>query len=193
MRKRWVVFVLALLLAGGGCSYYWHYKQQHAATPTGEKTTLVANYAGCYGGSCNGLDPSKYCTDGQTVASMDVKGHGLLELRYSPSCKANWGRYTAYTGWALGLAASSQTIYAKVTAWNPGGTSYMTAHDFSVPQTGSSWSQMVDGVVKACTGVEVVVVIQSGNDHEIKDRFPDGQPDFSGEAESQGWVWGPCR
>ncbi len=63
-------------------------------------TLVAANPAhattnGCYGASCNGRDPSGLCDDGVTVAAMHVN-MGMLELRYSPSCKSNWGRYTPY-------------------------------------------------------------------------------------------------
>lgn len=192
MRTRWAVLVLVAALLGGGF-WYCQNHQNATAQSSSEKVTL-AYYGGCYGGSCNGLDPSKNCTDGRTVASMDVQRGGLLELRYSPSCKANWGRYTPYQGRAITAAAMGQTIYARVTAWNPGGKSYGTAHrDLSIPGTGSSWSQLVDGVVTACTGVEIVVISQDGDDHKIAEKYPDGQPNFSGEAKSQGWTWGPCR
>lgn len=140
-----------------------------AASPS----VAVAATGGCNGSSCNGLDPSGRCDgDAFTAASMAVTD-GQLDLRYSPSCRANWGRYTPYLRDAGFLASQGQSIYARVTAWNPGGTSYSTAHhDFGL--SGSSWSQMVDGRWAACTGVEV---IQIGH---------------NGDYESQGWSWGPC-
>ncbi len=127
----------------------------------------------CYGPSCNGLDPSNRCDhDAITAAAMSVTD-GMLELRYSPSCVANWGRYTPYARTASGYAAAGIGIHARVTAWNPGGSSYGTAHHAS-SLYGSSWSQMVDGRGTACTGVEVVHFY--GN----------------GDYQSQGWDWGPC-
>lgn len=135
-------------------------------------TPANATTNGCDGASCNGQDPSGRCDDGITVAAMAVTD-GMLELRYSPSCKANWGRYTPYTRTASTYSAAKIGIYARVTVWNPGSPSYGTAvHANSI--YGSSWSQMTDGRPMACTGVEVV--------HSFK----------NGDYQSQGWTWGPC-
>ena len=188
MRMRWAALtVVALLLAGGG---YWYYQsRQNTIVPTSEQIALTSYTGGCEGAGCNGEDPSQKCTDGRTVAAMNVPD-GMLELRYSESCKANWGRYTPYSRTSAYYLRNHQTIYARVTAWNPGGASYGTAHR---SWTSSTWSKMVDGRGTACTGVEVVVISQGGNDYEIVQEYPDGQPNFSGQADSQGWTWGPCR
>jgi hypothetical protein len=82
---------------------------------------------------------------------------GLLELRYSPTCKANWGRFTVWgkTGWSYTHMGTS--LYPRVTVWNPGGPSFGVAHlDMSMNQDGSTWSKMTDGKPTACTGVEVL-------------------------------------
>lgn len=81
----------------------------------------------CYGASCNGLDPNGRCTnDAKTVASTAVKD-GMLELRYSDSCKANWGHYTMYWRTALTFVRVNSGMHARVTAWNPGEPSVGTA------------------------------------------------------------------
>lgn len=137
-------------------------------------TPASARTGGCYGASCKGLNPSGLCDDGITIASVGVKD-GALDMRYSRSCAANWGRYTPYArnAGSKGLLGGTG-IYARVTVWNPGGPSYGLA--YSAPGiTGSSWSQMTDGRFRACTGVEVVYVLGLGN------------------YESQGWAWGPCH
>lgn len=122
----------------------------------------AAASGGCSGSGCNGLDPSNRCdSDAFTVASMAVTD-GQFDLRYSPSCQANWGRYTPYFRDASFFASQGKTIYARVTAWNPGGPSYGTAHH-DLGLYGSSWSQMVDGRWTACTGVEVVLVGHNGD------------------------------
>lgn len=142
----------------------------------GALTTTVparATTGGCYGASCNGQDPSGRCDDGITVAAMGVT-YGMLELRYSPSCKSNWGRYTPYGKDAAGWFAQRTGIWVRVTTWNPGGPSYQTAHHSLALVAGSSWSQMTDGRPTACTGVEVYLSKPNGN------------------IESQGWNWGPC-
>jgi hypothetical protein len=128
---------------------------------------------GCYGSGCNGLDPAGRCDgDAMTVGAMHVN-NGMLELRWSPSCVANWGRYTPYGNDALWLAAHGNSIYARVTVWNPGKSSYGVAH--SPNFYGSSWSKMTDGTLLACTGVEVFHI----GDHA--------------DMTSLGWQWGPCR
>jgi hypothetical protein len=176
-----VVFALVAALLGGG---FWYYQShQNIASPTSEQITL-AGHDGCYGATCNGKNPSDYCTDGRTVAAMGVYG-GMLELRYSRSCKANWARYTPYR-------RELESLYPRVTVWNPGGTSYKLAH-LSMGFNGSSWTEMTDGTKTACTGVEIVVIHQSGNDHKIEETYPDAQYDVNGEDDSQGWTWGPCR
>ena len=139
-------------------------------------TPAPALAAACYGSGCDGLDPEGRCSgDAQTVASMAVTD-GMLELRWSPSCVANWGRYTPYWRTVAGYALANPPIgiWARVTVWNPGMPSYGSAHDADINPFASSWSQMTDGRLRACTGVEVVHTF--GN----------------GDYESQGWVWGPC-
>lgn len=141
-------------------------------------TPTPANAAACYGASCNGLDPEGRCShDAKTVASMAVTD-GMLELRWSPSCVANWGRYTPYWRTVVDYRAANPPhgigIWARVTAWNPGKSSYSSAHDSDINPFASSWSQMTDGTVTACTGVEVIHTY--GN----------------GDNQSQGWTWGPC-
>jgi hypothetical protein len=138
----------------------------------------VANAAACYGASCNGLDPTGRCdSDAKTVGAMDVTD-GMLELRWSPSCAANWGRYTPYWRTVAAYRGANPPhgigIWALVTVWNPGSQSYGSAHNSDVNPFASSWSQMTDGRGTACTGVEVIHTY--GN----------------GDNQSQGWTWGPC-
>ncbi|MER7900720.1 DUF2690 domain-containing protein [Streptomyces sp. NPDC096046] len=55
-------------------------------------TTSPASAATCSGSACDGKNPSTYCqSDARTVQSVKL-GQALLELRYSPSCRAAWGR-----------------------------------------------------------------------------------------------------
>lgn len=139
-------------------------------------SSAPANAAACYGASCNGLDPEGRCSsDARTVAAMAVTD-GILELRWSQSCVANWGRYTPYWRTVTGYVAMSPPIgiWVRVTVWNPGRASYGTAYNANLNAYASSWSYMTDGRVTACTGVEVVHMFGSGDN------------------ESQGWAWGPC-
>lgn len=161
--KRVVAALIAILMAVGLTT---------VAAPT------PAQASACSGASCNGLDPEGHCNhDAKTVKAMEVTD-GILELRWSPSCEANWGRYTPYWRTISAYIAANPPhgigIWARVTAWNPGGQSYGSAHDSDINPFASSWSQMTDGRPTACTGIEVVHVY--GN----------------GDNQSQGWTWGPC-
>jgi hypothetical protein len=140
---------------------------------------------GCYGASCTGLDPTGRCDgDAYTVASIAIDAGlymGQLDLRYSPSCAANWGRFTSASGArdiTLFLAGQPYPFGGRVTAWNPGGPSQQPVQsDYAcngAPFTSCTvWSRMVDGRGRACVGVE---------------PFTDS-PDT---VDSQGWFWGPC-
>ena len=146
-----------------------------AATVVATPNVASAATGGCYGASCNGLNPSDRCDgDARTVAAKAVKD-GMLELRWSPSCVANWGRYTPYDRTATTYAKMGIVLYARVTTWNSGKPSVGTAYH-ALGVYGSSWSQMVDGRTTACTGVEV---------RTSKDDPPPGWEDSV-------WNWGPC-
>jgi hypothetical protein len=54
--------------------------------------------AACSGSACDGRNPQTYCgSDARTVDSLTL-GQALLELRYSPSCRAAWARISN-AGW----------------------------------------------------------------------------------------------
>jgi Protein of unknown function (DUF2690) len=142
---------------------------------------------GCYGASCTGLDPTGRCDgDAYTVHSIAINSAALylgqLDLRYSPGCAANWGRFTTASGArdiTLWFANQPIPFGGRVTAWNPGGPSQQPVQSNytcgSAPFASCSfWSRMVDGRGTACTGVE-----------PITESYPNG-------VESQGWYWGPC-
>lgn len=137
-----------------------------------------AQAAACYGASCNGHNPEGLCShDAKTVGAMHV-GDGMLELRWSPSCVANWGRFTAYERTELSYHRAGRGIWARVTVWNPGGQSYGTAYNAKWLGQ-STYSHMTDGRPRACTGVEIYHY----------DRSDSGSV---GPLESTGWWWGPC-
>ncbi|MFH9983394.1 DUF2690 domain-containing protein [Streptomyces sp. NPDC017179] len=56
-------------------------------------TAQAAPTAGCSGSRCKGLEPTAQgcASDAYTVTSVSTS-QGLVELRYSPSCRANWAR-----------------------------------------------------------------------------------------------------
>jgi hypothetical protein len=148
----------------------------------------VAGTGGCYGASCTGLNPAGRCDgDAYTVRSIAINSAALylgqLDLRYSPSCKANWGRFSTASGARyVTLWETNQPIPfgGRVTAWNPGGPSQQPVQAnytcSAAPYSSCSfWSKMVDGRGTACTGVEPWTRTLRGN-----------------APESKGWYWGPC-
>ena len=160
MRRRAAAALLAVLMLSGF---------------TVAATAAPASAAACYGASCNGLDPEGRCShDAKTVGAMAVTD-GMLELRWSPSCAANWGRYTPYWRTVVGFQTLNPPvgIIARVTVWNPGQPSQGTANA-DINPFASTWSKMTDGRPAACTGVEV-----------YHNRG-------TADNESQGWTWGPC-
>ncbi len=175
--RRLTVMVIALVMAVGAVLFV------APATPA------LAATGGCSGTSCVGLDPTGRCDgDAYTVHSIaiiadGVQSAGQLDLRYSPSCKANWGRFTAPWGpreWVLDAMGSPTPFYGRVTAWNPGGVSQqpVQADVLSFSHKGySTWSRMVNGVGMACVGVEPL--FRTGGS-------------LGGDVESKGWFWGPC-
>src|SRR5476649_1249641 len=90
--SRWMRLAAGLVMALGIALFVAPASPAHAATH------------GCYGASCTGLDPTGRCdSDAYTVASIAINADngvylGQLDLRYSPSCAANWGRFTTASG-----------------------------------------------------------------------------------------------
>lgn len=162
------------------------------ATPV----SASAATGGCYGASCNGLDPAGRCDgDAITVAGKDI-GSGVIQLRYSKSCAANWGRYYPYQTGAYGKTATGIGHIARVTVWNPGKTSYGAAHfETSLLGYAPSWSQMVDGTKPACTGVGITSsgMFQGYGSKPRIDANPEAVEDNPPlEWEDEVWNWGPC-
>lgn len=145
----------------------------------------MAATGGCYGSECAGLDPAGMCDgDAITVASQAITTYhgyaGQLELRYSPSCAANWGRFAPARGAteaARVLLGAPVPAFGRVTVWNPNGHSQGWAQRASWPWE-SDWTNMVDGTIKACTGVEVF--------------YSTGRGSGGSGSEATGWNWGPC-
>lgn len=110
-----------------------------AGTSVAAPANHHAALAACDGSSCYGLDPQAAgCAgDGETVASITQYGV-LLELRYSPSCHANWARITP--------APANWHFWVENT--------YGDRQDYTLPSTNYStaWTYMVNGypAAQAC-------------------------------------------
>lgn len=146
----------------------------------------------CYGASCIGLNPYDFCgQDAITVAYSNAEAPGagyagLLELRYSPSCAANWGRFTITDGTFFGDildaagVGSPTPLYGRLTVWNPGEPSQPHIAESLDSKEGSIWTYMVDGTKKACVGVEPFYLDAKFGIWASK------------KYHSGGWIWGPC-
>lgn len=106
-----------------------------AAAPTDAGATIAA---GCYGASCNGQDPAAMGCAGDAYTPAHINtAQGFIELRYSPSCAANWGRITSsYSGQWVWVQNTFGNSYQ---AWVPGGGNAV-------------WTPMVNGTVAARAG-----------------------------------------
>lgn len=140
----------------------------------------------CYASGCTGQDPTGTgcVTDGKTIGSMDVQGEGMLELRWSRKCNASWGRFSAYTR-SSAPGSGAWVSEGRVTAWNPGQPSQSiigSAGGWFLSPGYSWWTSMVDGSVRSCTGVEVIMGSKSDT----------GTGYGAAQHESKGWTWGPC-
>lgn len=94
---------------------------------------------GCYGASCNGLDPAaEGCSgDAYTAASVSTP-QGFVELRYSRSCNANWARISNSSAGTWFYAQDCNNGYNQQ-YWVPSGYT-------------SGWTNMVDGTPAARAG-----------------------------------------
>lgn len=104
-------------------------------TPATASTTANLSPTGvCDGVSCNGQDPAQAgCASGAYTAASKTDQGVLLELRYSPSCHANWARITpAQWGWHF-------------TVYNDNGDH----QDFRAFGGSSAWTNMVNGYPKS--------------------------------------------
>ena len=144
--------------------------------------TASAAAPSCYNDGCYGLDPKATgcAADAFTVASQGVSGdRGMLQIRYSKTCRAFWARYTAPNGpsaYISGALDGYVITGGRVTIWHEGLPSEGQAGFNPIPG-GSTWTKMVISDVQACTGVEVVWTKPGSRSYEIlKDP----------------WFWGPC-
>jgi hypothetical protein len=89
-----------------------------------------ASAAVCDGVSCNGLDPNQAgCAADAITPVPPVTDQGLtLELRYSPTCHANWARITPPG--SIGTSPSTTTTATNKTK-EPSGTTIPTTPTWS--------------------------------------------------------------
>lgn len=122
----------------------------------------------CYAASCEGLDPSKTnCVDDAYTGASQELEDGILELRYSPSCRANWARYTQYgeetvARWIRDVVGDMARTATKAWIWIPGKAPVDSINNSlegrfdSFGPGDTTWTAMVDGTERVCTSISVV-------------------------------------
>lgn len=90
----------------------------------------------CSGDSCWGLDPIAARCDNDAVTAGSVRSNqGLLELRYSPSCRANWAKLSNHNP-AVPSQFGVKNQEGQAEVWALAGTDSGTY----------GWTNMVSGV-----------------------------------------------
>lgn len=133
-----------------------------------------ANAVTCYGDYCSGKDPqTSGCSAGAYTVASKAFQNGILEIRWSPTCKTNWARVTVYPiGWAvliptpIRLSAIQDTGYTQQVNWDVqvGEGTYWTPMIYSPvrrvkAQTVLSCSGVGDCAINAILGSMVVETI----------------------------------
>lgn len=117
----------------------------------------------CYGGSCEGKDPSTTnCVDDAITimryGARDEGGaYGTVELRYSPKCHSNWNRFNTDTGIRalLQIGMKVAVSHAQPWIWRPGTTPRGTANQAFGVIGSSYWTEMITADGTTCTSVDV--------------------------------------
>jgi Protein of unknown function (DUF2690) len=105
---------------------------RHITMP-GRALPSTAFAAGCYAAGCNGQDPHAMgCDqDAQTVASVDTSD-GLVNLRWSNTCQANWAQVQNVSTWGINFWVINKAGDKQSYGWGWFGPA-------------SGWSNMVNG------------------------------------------------
>ena len=142
-RMRLVLFSMALLVLLFGLTAIVAYAQVTTYARVARKSQVQVT---CSVTGCNGRDPQTTgcAADAYTVQTA-VFSNAFVELRYSPTCKTNWGRVRSRIGTNF-LSARIQRIDGLRYTFSGG--------NFTI-----AWSAMVYAPVmkaRACGGVQVI-------------------------------------
>ena len=126
MRKTLMAMVLGAAVVAGGA----------ALAPAAVAQPAVS----CYGAGCNGKDPARAgCNADAKTVGTGSSWEGVVYLRYSPSCHANWARIDGVPTFA------NPTIWVQ----NKLGNKVQYTLPLLAP---SGWSDMVNGYPLAEAG-----------------------------------------
>jgi Protein of unknown function (DUF2690) len=144
-RMRLVLFSMALLVTLFGLTAIVAYAQ--ATTTAHAQAVRNSRFqVTCSGNGCSGLNPQTAgCAAGAYTVLTASFSNAFVELRYSPTCKTNWGRVISRRG-ATFLSIRIQRIDGLTYTFSGGNFNY-------------AWSAMVYAPVmkaRACGGVQVI-------------------------------------
>jgi hypothetical protein len=109
-----------------------------------------AHAVSCSGDACSGVDPqSSGCASGAYTATSTSFSGGLLEVRYSPTCKTNWSRLTLYSPGFATCSPHGQLLAVQDTGYQQG--VYVPGICYSSPTT-SWWTPMIYSPVRKVQG-----------------------------------------
>lgn len=158
------------------------------APVVGEGTFVRASADGvsCWGDWCSGQDPAATgcAADAVTFSAVDAY-NGRLELRWSPTCKTEWGRYTQYPSGSfttgeeapMAITAVQDTGYEQ-SLGAPG------ADAGGVFDTGTYWTPMIYSPVHL---VQIRLVYPCGGETLVEAAFDCGLNNGIAPEET-GWM-----
>lgn len=156
-KKLWHIFVTGIVATLGLLA---------ALTVVPSTAAEASSSPSCYGQTCDGKDPAATnCTeDNHTIYSkeaiVDGVSYGVVELRYSPSCYANWVRFAPWGGLRglLGTVTGGE-VSGKPWIWRlgvpnslRGGINESSPAGLSAPTT---WTSMVTAEGTTCWSVQI--------------------------------------
>lgn len=153
-RFRLVLFSIALLASLLGVTAFMGLSMTSAHThaQAGQAQTTHPNHAqvACSGEGCDGLDPAVTgcAADAYTVQTA-VFSNSYVELRYSPTCKTNWGRVTSKVGPTF-LEIRIQRVDGLTYTFSGGNYNYAYSAMVYAPQLAARACGGVNGI-SGCT------------------------------------------
>lgn len=124
-----------------------HTQAQASQTQTTQRNNPQAS---CSGDGCDGLDPvSAGCATGAYTVQTAVFSNSYVELRYSPTCKTNWGRVISKVGPTF-LEIRIQRVDGLTYTFSGGNFNYAFSAMVYAPQLAARACGGVNGI-SGCT------------------------------------------
>ena len=122
----------------------------HAQTSHTQATQRNHLLVTCSGDGCDGLNPETTgCAAGAYTVQTAVFSNSYVELRYSPTCKTNWGRVTSKVGPSF-LVVRIQRIDGLTYTFSGGNFNFAYSAMVYAPQAAARACGGVNGIT-GCT------------------------------------------